>query len=977
MKFQYVLVLLFCALQGIAQKQTAAPPSQIPASTKAEERWTGYQQRLKLRENSLVKNVPFRNVGPTIMSGRVVDLEVDPQDATHFYVAFASGGLWETKNNGASFSPLFQNEIAISIGDIAVNWSQSLIYIGSGENNSSRSSYSGYGMFKSENAGKNWTPIGLAESHHIGRIVLHPTNPNIITVAVLGHLYSENAERGIYKTSDGGKTWKKTLSVNNRTGAIDLTADPVNPDVLYAATWEKERKAWNFDGSGVGSGIYKSTDGAENWVKISGNGFPETKGVGRIGLAVAPSNPQIMYAFLDNQDTREKKQSDEQAEKVTKGLLRTISKENFIALDNKDINAFLDKNDFPQKYNAVDIKKDITAEKIKPSDLVEYLEDANTLLFDTEIKGAEMYRSNDGGKTWNKTHSDYLDNVVYTYGYYFGQVRVDAVDPDKIYTYGVPILTSEDGGKTWKSIGGNNVHADHHALWVNPKRSGHLILGNDGGVNISYDNGKTWTKCNTIPVGQFYAVTYDMATPYNVYGGLQDNGVWMGPSTYQYSNEWNQEGIYPYKTIMGGDGMQVQVDFRDNETVYTGYQFGNYYRLNSKNPDNAEYITPQHELGERPLRWNWESPILISRHNQDIIYFGSNKFHRSMDKGKTFQTLSSDLTTGGKKGNVSYGTLTSIAESPKRFGLLYVGTDDGLIHISKDAGNSWEKISTPPLPQNFWVSTTEASNHKENRVYVSLNGYRWDNFESHIYASEDYGKTWKKIGLDLPIEPVNVIREDPKNENLLYVGTDHGAYISLDRGTSFQALDGGLPSVPVHDLTIHPRENDLILGTHGRSIFIGNIAHIQALSPTILSKNFHFFDTKKVTFNKNWGKQGWNKWNLGGFNEPKQSICFYAQQTESVTFSVTTETGLEVYTKKIDAVKGLNYLEYNISMVESAAEPLKKTLKESSTFKKADNGIYYLPVGTYTFNLSNNKGNATSTFTIESPKKTEERKNKE
>ena len=330
-----------------------------------------------------------------------------------------------------------------------------------------------------------------------------------------------------------------------------------------------------------------------------------------------------------------------------------------------------------------------------------------------------------------------------------------------------------------------------------------------------------------------------MAKPYNIYGGLQDNGVWFGPHSYQHSNRWHASGQYPFKMIYGGDGMQVAIDTRDNQTVYTGSQFGSYARVNTKTGERKS-IRPQHDLGERPYRWNWQSPIAISKHNQDIVYFGSNYFHRSMDQGNTFEKLSVDLTKGGKKGNVPYGTLTTIAESPLKFGLIYVGSDDGLIHVSKDAGYTWSMISGT-LPTDFWVSRVDASRHSEGRVYASLNGYRWDNFEALVYVSENYGENWKRIGLDLPAEPVNVIKEDPENENIIYVGTDHGVYISLDKGATFSAMDGGLPAVPVHDLVIHGRDHDLVLGTHGRSFWVADVQHIKALNDEILAKDLYVF----------------------------------------------------------------------------------------------------------------------------------------
>ncbi len=963
MKIIYLLLFLCCVIILPAQRKKKT--NDMPSATPATERWGGYQQRLKLEENSLVKNIPFRNVGPTVMSGRVVDLAVDPSDPSHFYVAYASGSLWETKNSGTSFEPIFDNQIVMTIGDIAVDWESNVIYVGSGENNSSRSSYSGYGMFKSDNNGESWENIGLVETHHISRILIHPSDPNTLWVAALGHLYSENAERGVYKSNDGGKTWSKTLFVNNRTGIVDLIIHPGNPNTLIAAAWEKDRKAWNFEEAGPGTALYRSEDGGNTWAEIADDsGFPDTDGTGRVGLAFAPSDQNMVYAILDNQDRREPEVDDDEG--LTKDQLRNMNNTQFLALENKDINQFLDDNGFPREYNAVDIKKDVEAGKVKPIDLVIYTEDANSLLFDTPVKGGEMYRSDDAGKTWTKTHDDYIESMIFSYGYYFGQVRVDAQNPEVVYTMGVPIVRSEDGGKTFKSINEDNVHVDHHALWINPNDPRHLILGNDGGVYVSYDTGATWINCNSPSVGQFYSIAVDMAEPYNVYGGLQDNGVWKGPSTYEYSRGWYQEGRYPYERLMGGDGMQVAVDTRDNTTVYTGYQFGNYFRINTETGER-KYITPRHKLGDAPYRWNWEAPIALSSHNQDIVYFGSNRFHRSMDKGENFETLSRDLTQGGKKGDVSYGTLTTISESPTRFGLLYVGSDDGLIHRSDNAGASWNKI-TEGLPANFWVSTVVASAHKEGRVYASLNGYRWDNFQPIVYMSEDYGKTWKNISSNLPQEPVNVVKEDPVNENIIYVGTDHGVYVSVDDGSSYNAFVDGLPNTPVHDLIVHPRENDLVLGTHGRGIYIGNVSLVQQLNNDILAKTLHAFPIEQVTFSNRWGSK---RWTWGDVIEPTTDVSFYSNAKADGKIEVIFKDQV-VSSMDISADKGLNIVELSLEAEESFKDLLEEDQKED--YEAGENGDYHLVVGEYTVRITVGSTNVETPMTIKEPRERPGRK---
>jgi len=468
---------------------------------------------------------------------------------------------------------------------------------------------------------------------------------------------------------------------------------------------------------------------------------------------------------------------------------------------------------------------------VKPTDLYDYLF-LNTG-FENPPIGCEVYRSDNGGANWRKVNEKEV-KIFFTYGYYFSKIYVSPYNPDKVYLLGYTSELSTDGGKTFTTMDKENVHGDHHALWVDPARDAHLINGNDGGVNITYDNGAHWFKANTPSVGQFYSVTVDNAKPYNVYGGLQDNGVWWGPSTNKESSDWHNDGDYGFKPILGGDGMQVQVDTTDNVTAYAGFQFGEYYRVNRKMPkETAKRITPQHRIGEKPYRYNWQAPILISRYNPELFYLGGNKLFRSFNKGDTMQVLSPDLTKGDGGGNVPYGTLTAIEESPLRFGLLYTGTDDGNVHVSKDAGYSWNLINAPKkkgssLPQNIWVSRITASKYKDSRVYLSLNGYRNDDFNPYLYVSEDYGTTWTAISADLPDEPINVLREDPKQENILYVGTDGGLYVSFDRGQHFSKWKAGLPrSVPVHDIAIQPRENEIVLATHGRSIYIAKLDAVQ------------------------------------------------------------------------------------------------------------------------------------------------------
>ena len=955
------LTLAFLLFYSILISQISQPPA-----TGASERENAYEVRNGLLKNSVLEHMPVRSIGPTVFSGRVTDIEVNPADPTHFYVAYASGGLWYTDNNGTSFEPLFDDQAVMTIGDVAVDWSNNVIWLGSGEVNSSRSSYAGNGMYRSNDGGKSWTHHGLEESHHIGRILIHPENPDIVWVAALGHLYSPNKERGIFKTINGGATWSQVLFVDENSGGIDLLFDPLDENILYAAIWERERRSWDFIESGSGSGIYKSVDQGEKWSKLNtpDSGFPHNEGVGRIGLdAGIKDGKSVLYAILDNYNRRPQEEKDED-EGLVKNDFKGMTKDAFLDLEKNDLKDFLTSNRFPKKYNAKRVVEMVKEDKLKPNAIAEYLEDANSLLFDTPVIGAEVYVSTDSGDNWARTHDDFLDGVFNSYGYYFATLRIDKENPDHVYIMGVPILKSQDGGKTWKNVNGDNQHVDHHALWVNSKRKGHLINGNDGGINISYDEGEHWTKCNSIPVGQFYHIDIDMAEPYNVYGGLQDNGVWMGPSTYNASTRWHGSGRYPYRSILGGDGMQVQVDKKDNETVYTGFQFGNYFRVNTTS-GKRKSITPKHDLGDRPYRWNWQSPILISKHNPDIIYFGCNKLMRSMDKGDNFIPISGDLTSGGRKGDVAFGTISTIDESSLKFGLLYIGTDDGNVHVSHDGGNGWKNISEG-LPKDMWVSRVIASSHEQSRVYAVLNGFRWDDFNPYLYVSEDYGNSWQKLSATLPVEPLNVIKEDPEDHNILYVGSDHGVYISGDRGTSFMLL-GNLPHVPVHDMVVHPREGDLVIGTHGRSIYVSDIKPFRKLVESGLETTpIMVFNVDKQRANNNWGRI------FSKFRDPFEpaiEIIAHSAKGGEALMTVTTGEDIKLYESEIEMKKGLASYEYKLlideNSIDSYVDHLNKNSKDVIKVKKADTGYAYLKKGIYTITISQGSESSSTKLSVE------------
>ena len=919
-----------------------------------------------VQSDTVLNSIHFRNVGPTIMSGRVTDVEVNPNNTTEMYVAYASGGVWHTTNNGMSFTPIFDNEASITIGDIAVNWKENIIWVGTGECNSSRSSYAGTGVYKSKDGGKNWQHIGLTETQHISRIILHPTDKNTVYVASIGALYTdEKASKGIFKTTDGGQHWNKTSLLNytdnhqvNAAGVIDLQMDVQNPNTLYACTWQRSRKAWQFDGQGEASAIYKSTDAGENWQCITGSnsGFPKNKGVGRIGIAQCAGKPNIWYALLDNQN----RQAEDKLKKnnITALQIKEMNTETFTQVENKKLEDFLRTNGYDEKYTAKSVKEDIKNKKYQVADVANWiLSDGDAALFQTPVIGAELYKSNDGGNTWKKTHEKVLEGLYFTYGYYFGTIAVHPTNDNEVYVAGYTVLKTNDAGKTFKEIVKDNCHPDHHRVWINPNNPKHLVLGNDGGINISYDDGEKWYKGNNPAVGQFYAIAVDDAKPYHVYGGLQDNGTWVGPSTNEENDAWHQQGEYAFKEIGGGDGMQVQVDTRDNATVYSGYQFGFYNRSNRNTSDDNLSIHPSFDIGQKPLRYNWQTPIALSIHNQDILYMGSNCFHRSMNKGADMQKLSEDLTASTNKGNVPYGTITSISENPMQFGLIYCGTDDGNIWMSNDVGNSFQKININN--KQLWVSRIIASKHKKERVYAALNGYRNDDFGAYLFVSDNYGKTWKAINSNLPVEPINVIREDPKKENIIYVGTDNGLYVSTNNGASFMAWRGALPRVAIHDIAIQERENDIVLGTHGRSIYISSLNNIQ-LVDSMQQLQFHILPIAKIKEQTNWG----SAWAV--YAKPNQAtipITFFTKTAGAYTVEILNAKKEVIYTSTQKAVYGFNTFDYHA------------TANKAGNTYKGDDGENYLKAGNYFARIKLSNGNCKEVkFTISAADKKEEKK---
>lgn len=729
------------------------------------ERLTQFDRYQVMKSSSPFKDLKWQFLGPTNISGRCTDIAVvEPRGNSYtIYVATASGGVWKTENEGVTWAPIFDQQVSTAIGDIELDpKNPQVLWVGTGEANIFRSSQSGCGIFKTTDGGKTWKNMGLENTFTIARIVINPKNTNVLYVAASGHEWTTNPDRGVYKTTDGGKTWDKVLYVNEMTGAIDLVMDPSDPNTLYATTWQRIRKKWNDPSTGesyTGSGIWKTTNGGKSWEQIN-SGIPEPKFRGRIGIDIARSNPKVLYALVDNY------------EKVSAA----------------------DEGDSADSYG-------------RPSSGI--------------IKGATVYRSDNKGTSWVQVSGltpemkKYMQNHSATYGWVFAQMRVDPKDENIIYTMGLGLNVSTDGGKTFKELKG--MHGDHHGLWIDPNNTDYLVNVNDGGIVVSYDQGKNWRQfANNLPVSQFFNLNYDMSTPFKVYGSVQDHGSFAG--TVDISG--GRDKIHPgdFKGAPGGEGSNHFIDPRDPNLVYSAGFYGSLSRANLATKDRKK-ILPQVYDNELPLRGQWLAPFILSPHNPDIVYHGMQYLFMSQDQGNTWKQISPDLTYNDPKkiGDIQYQTLFSVSESPMKFGLIYAGTDDGRLHLTKDGGATWTEL-TDKLAPNRWISRVVASKYKMGRVYVTQNGKRDDDFQVYIWKSENYGATFKDISGNIPLGPVNVIREDPFDGNILYAGTDMAVYVSKNGGDSWDVL-GNLPTTYVHDLIVHPRDNIIVIATHGRGMW--------------------------------------------------------------------------------------------------------------------------------------------------------------
>ena len=779
-------------------------------------------------DSTFLAGMRWRPIGPANTMGRVSDIAGLPSPSKTFYVASVAGGIWKTTNAGTTFKPLFQNEKVVSMGMLAIAPSDSnQIWAGTGEPNSRNTISPGGGVYKSTDGGEHWTLMGLEKTEHIGRIVVHPTNPNIVYVAALGAAWRSNPERGLYKTEDGGKTWKLIKFISDKAGFVDVAMDPTNPNVLFAASWERQRGPYYLQSGGPGSALWKTTDAGETWTEVKGGGFPATM-KGRIGLAIAPSNHNYIYALVEA----------EEPAGTPKGFLPGTPSNNCYNLG--------------------------------------------------KAGGCGLYRSTDGGNTWEWM------NGIDVRAFYYSQVRVDIKNPDRVYWSSTPVQFSNDGGKTVGNAT-EGIHVDHHAMWMDPGDENHIVVGDDGGVSQTWDKGGNWDFLNVFPIGQFYVVSYDMRMPYWVCGGLQDNGAWCGPSRKASSN--NPITNKDWFTFNGGDGFYTAQDPRDWHIIYGESQGGNMARMDlrtgvrtslrkpswtdsyrtfedsiiTERGDTTRPLTPPlqkrlQDLRMRQvtdstalaLRWNWNTPFFLSPHNPDVLYAGANRVMKSTMRGDSMQPISPDLTyhdsmkvrvstetTGGitldATGAETYATIVSLNESPVKAGVLFVGTDDGRVWSSPDDGRTWNEYTSKfarLVPAGTYVSRIEPSRVDVNRWYITFDNHRTGDFTPYVFVTDDGGKTFRSLAATLPRggpNYVHVIREDPVNPNLLYLGSDVGAYMSLDRGATWTRFMNGLPTVPVHDLQVHPRDHELIAATHGRSIWIVDVAPLQQYSQQLIA----------------------------------------------------------------------------------------------------------------------------------------------
>ncbi len=777
-----------------------------------------------------ISHLQYREIGPALMGGRIADLAVVESKPQVFYIGTGTGGVWKTENHGTSWTPLFDDQPTSSIGDVTLDQSNpNLVWVGTGEPQNRQSSGWGNGVYKSTDAGNTWRHMGLDATKHIARILIHPRNPDIVYVAAVGDLWGPNEERGVFRTHDGGETWDNVLHIDEHTGAIDLAMDPGDPNTIFAAMYQRQRTGWGFNGGGPGSGLYRTFDGGDNWTELT-EGLPEGD-KGRIGVDIFRQDGNVVYALVE-------------------------------------------------------------ADARSP--------DAGFFGGGGGQSQSGLFRSLDRGDSWEKMSSTNPRPM------YYSQVRIDPSNVDRIYVLGGNLEVSDDGGRTFRSDGAAQVHVDHHALWINPADPDHLILGSDGGVAASWDGTGHWRMFDNLPLGQFYAIGFDMRDPYYVCGGLQDNDPWCGPSnTRSFHGIRHQDW---YETAYG-DGFFTIVDPTDSTIVFSESQNGNMnrYDLTTGEKTPMRPITGPRADGDtaKTYRFNWNSPLQLSPHDPATVYLGANYLLRSRDRGMSWEEVGgvdltrqidrSELEIMGVPGSESqmsindgistYGNITAFAESPLTAGLLYVGTDDGNVQVSRDDGATWTNVTgrIPDLPDRTYVSRLEPSHHAEARVYATFDGHRNADYAAHVYVSEDHGDSWRRIADGLPDGwSVNVITEHHRAPNLLFVGNEVGVFVSVDRGEQWAQLKNNLPVVPVDDILIHPRDNDLLVGTHGRSFWImADVSPLEHLSAETLAEAGQVFPQARETIM--WAQRG--DWPFAGAtysapNPPRGTLIRYYLRDE-------------------------------------------------------------------------------------------------
>lgn len=832
--------LLILALAALSPAQFDSGPKKFPVSSEG-----------VLGE--ILDRLAPRQLGPTNMSGRIADIAVLESNPAVFYVASASGGLWKTESGGVTFSCVFDYGNTVSMGAVGLSQSNpNVVYAGTGEASSRNSVAWGDGVYKTTDGGKTWTHLGLQLTKHISKILVHPKNPDIVYVAAIGRLWGRNEERGIYKSVDGGKTWSFIFTKGSQAGVIDLDFDPRNPEVLYACTWDRYRQPYFFQSGGPDSGMHKSTDGGKTWKQLK-NGLP-TGDTGRYGLSVSRSNPNHLIATVEYRvpgapARLSSNEEEEEQEREREEQEREREKEDGDAFE---LFAMQGQGQVNISGAQGATAKPTQTPPAKPAEQKPKPDPRFTgVPQDAQMNGGGLFESKDGGNSWS------LVKQINPRPFYFSTPLIDPLDPKTYYVLGMNLHRSTTSGTTWTSVAPNTVHADHHAIWVNPKNSLHLIIGTDGGVYQSFDRGTTWHHFNHLPLGQFYAVSFDGQIPYTVTGGLQDNGSWALPTQHSRGNVGPWDAI----SLNGGDGFYSEADTVESEYIYCESQGGAVMRINRKTGQRRG-IRPS--IQGQTLRFNWNTPIHISPHDNKTIYVGSNRLMRSINRGDTWQPLSPDLTTMSPRkinttgialrvsvnaedtGAERHCTIVTIDESKLEQGRIACGTDDGLVNITLDGGKTWNEVqgNIQGVPKGHWVSRVLWSQWKEDRLYVTFDGHRSDDYKPYVFVSDDLGKTWRSLAANLPDnDTVHVIREGSFNPNLLLLGTEMSLKFSINGGADWSRIRGNFPTVAVNDIRIHPKMKDAVIGTHGRAIWTIDIAALEGMTngipkePTLLGSS--------------------------------------------------------------------------------------------------------------------------------------------